>query len=109
MFAHFGSFLVRLAVSSVVLMLSVGWVTPRNPLNTFGRAVLVSFLLSLAWYVTLAKFLWFFLVPLLAYMLVWLVTVMVAYGLGPGTALLLAVALSFLSWLVGFLFRISSW
>lgn len=107
MFAHLGSFLVRLAVSAAVLMLAVGWVTPRNPANTFARALVVSFILSFAWYATLAKFAWFLLVPLIAYVLVWLVTVMFAYGLGPGSALLLALALSFLAWLVNLLFRVN--
>ncbi len=101
---HLGAFLVRLAISAVVLMLAVGWVTPRNPANTFGRAVLVSFFLSLAWYLTLAKFLWFLLLPWLLYVAVWLLVVMLAYGVGVLRALLIALALSFLSWLVSLAF-----
>jgi putative membrane protein len=104
MFPHLGAFLVRLAVSAVVLMLAVGWVTPRNPANTFGRALLVSFFLSLAWYLTLAKFFWFLLLPLLIYVIIWLVVVTFAYGVGLLRAFLLSLTLTFLSWLVSLVF-----
>ena len=104
MFSHIGAFLVRLAVSAVVLMLAVGAVTPRNPANTFGRAALVSFVLAIAWYVTLAKFAWFLVLPWLLYVAIWFLVVTFNYGIGVLRALLLALALSFLSWLVGLLF-----
>ena len=104
MLAHVGAFLVRLALSAVVLMLAVGWVTPGNPNNTFGRAVVVSLFLSAAWYLTLARFLWFLLVPWLLYVAIWLVTVMLAYDIGFLRALLLAIALAFLSFLVSLFF-----
>jgi putative membrane protein len=104
MLAHVGAFLVRLALSAVVLMLAVGWVTPGNSNNTFGRAVVVSLFLSAAWYLTLARFLWFLLVPWLLYVAIWLVTVMLAYEMGFLRALLLAVALAFLSFLVSLFF-----
>jgi putative membrane protein len=83
---------------------AVAWVTPRNPYNTLGRAVVVSLLLSLASYVTLARFLWFLLVPWLLYALVWLATIMGAYDIGFLSALLLALALTLLSFLVSLLF-----
>ncbi len=102
--AHLAAFVVRLAVSAAVLMLSVGWVTPGNPYNTFGRALVVSLFLSVAWYVTLARFLWFLVLPWLVYVLIWLFTVMWAYGLGFARALLLALALAFLSFLVSLFF-----
>jgi putative membrane protein len=104
MLAHVAAFLVRLGLSAVVLMLSVGWVTPGNPANTFGRAVVVSLVLSVAWYLTLARFLWFLLVPWLLYVAIWLFTVMGAYGLGFLRALLLAVALALLSFVVSLIF-----
>jgi putative membrane protein len=104
MFAHLGAFIVRLVLSAAVLMLAIGWVSPRNPQNTFGRAVLVSFILSFAWYVTLAKFLWFLVVPWLVYVIIWLVVITFSYGIGLLQALLVALALTFLSWLVAFLF-----
>ncbi|HTT70695.1 MAG TPA: hypothetical protein VMG32_05685 [Anaeromyxobacteraceae bacterium] len=104
MLRHLGAFLVRLAVSAVVLMLSVAWVERGNPSNTLGRAVLVSLLLAFLSYVTLARFLWFLLVPWLLYACVWLATIMGAYGLSFPSALLLAIALTFLNFLVSLLF-----
>jgi putative membrane protein len=104
MMKHLGAFLIRLLVSAVVLMLAVGWVSPGNPRNTLGRAVLVSAFLSLAWFVTLARALWFLLLPWLLYAGVWVATVMVSYGLGFLRSLLLALALTFLTFVVGLLF-----
>jgi putative membrane protein len=103
---HLLAFLIRLVVSAAVLWLAVAWVSPGNPENSFGRAVLVSVVLSVAYYVTLAKFLWFLLLPWLVYGLVWLLVVMSAYGIGFFRALLLAIALTILSWLVSALLGI---
>ena len=104
MLRHLGAFAVRLGISTAVLMLAVAWVSPRNPSNTLGRAVLVSIVLALASYVTLSRFLWFLLVPWLLYAAFWLATIMGAYGLGFWAALLLALALTLLSFLVSFIF-----
>ena len=104
--SHALAFLVRLVVSAAVLWASVGWVSPGNPNNTFGRAVLVSVVLSAAYYLTLAKFLWILVVPWLLYVAIWLAVVMGSYGLGFLRALLLALALTFLSWLVSELFGV---
>jgi putative membrane protein len=104
MLRHLGAFLLRLAVSAGVLMLAVAWVSPGNPRNTVARAALVSLALSLAWLVTLARFLWFLLLPWLLYAAVWVGTVMLAYGLDLPSSLLLALALTVLSFLVGLLF-----
>ena len=104
MLRHLGAFLARLAVSALVLMVAVGWVTPGNPYNTIGRAVVVSIFLSLASYLTLARFLWFLLLPWLLYALVWLATIMGAYGIGFLSALLLAIALTIVSFLVSLVF-----
>jgi putative membrane protein len=103
---HLLAFVVRLVVSAAVLWLSVGWVTPGNPANGFGRAVLVSVVLSIAYYVTLARFLWFLVLPWLLYVAVWLAVVMASYGLGFGHALLLALAQAFLSWVVAAIFGV---
>jgi putative membrane protein len=104
MLKHVAAFLVRLVVSAVVLMLAVAWVSPGNPYNTVTRAATVSLFLSLASYLTLARFLWFLLLPWLLYVLVWLCTVMAAYGLGFFQALLLAIALAIISFLVSLMF-----
>ena len=104
MLRHLGAFVVRLAVSAVVLMLSVGWVSPGNRYNTVGRAALVSILLAVASYLTLARFLWFLLLPWLLYAFIWLATIMGAYGIGFFSALLLAIALTILSLLISLVF-----
>ncbi len=77
--SHLVAFLLRLVISAGVLWLSVGWVSPGNPRNTFGRAVLVSLVLSLAYYVTLVRFLWFLVIPWLVYVLIWLAVIMASY------------------------------
>ncbi len=104
--SHALAFLVRLVVSAAVLWLAVAWVSPGNPSNSFGRALLVSVVLSIAYYLTLAKFLWFLVVPWILYVLVWLVVVQGAYGIGFLRALLVAVALAFLSFIVSALFGV---
>ncbi len=104
MLRHVGAFLLRLAISTAVLVLSVAWVAPGNPYNTVGRAALVSLFLSLASYLTLARFLWFLLLPWLVYAAIWLGTIMAAYGIGFFSSLLLAVALTVLSFLVSLIF-----
>ena len=86
--SHVLAFLVRLVASAGVLWLAVAWVSPGNPANTFGRAALVSIVLSVAYYVTLAKFLWFLLLPWVLYVAIWLGVVMTTYGLGFWQALL---------------------
>src|SRR5512139_2584140 len=98
--AHLVAFLLRLVLSAGVLCLAVAWVSPGNPANTFGRAVAVSVVLSVAYYVTLAKFLWFLLLPWLLYATIWLAVIMGAYGIGFWRALLVAIALTVLSWVV---------
>jgi putative membrane protein len=101
-----GLFLVRWVVSALVLWIAVGWVSPGNPYNTVGRAALVSLFLSLASFLTMARFLWFLLLPWLLYAIIWLATVMGAYGIGFFSALLLAIALTLLSFLVSLLFGV---
>jgi putative membrane protein len=102
------AFVVRLVVSAGVLWVGVGLVSPGNPDNTFVQALLISVVLSIAYYLTLAKFLWFLLLPWLLYMLIWLVTVMTTYGLGFVQAAMLALGLVFLSWLVEWLLGVKT-
>ncbi|HEX9052658.1 MAG TPA: hypothetical protein VF841_19175 [Anaeromyxobacter sp.] len=103
---HLLAFVVRLVASAAVLWLAVAWVSPGNPANTFGRAVVVSIVLSIAYFITLARFLWFLVLPWLLYVVVWLAVVMGNYGLGFWHALLLALAQAFLSWIVATLFGV---
>jgi putative membrane protein len=102
------AFLVRWVLSAGVLWVAVGLIERDNPDNTFARALLISVVLSVAYYLTLAKFLWFLLLPWLLYALVWLGTVMSAYNLGFLQAVLLALGLVFLSWLVEWLLGVKT-
>jgi len=102
------AFVVRLVVSAGVLWVGVGLVSPANPDNTFTQALLISVILSIAYYLTLARFLWFLLLPWLLYVLVWLATVMGAYGIGFLQAGLLALGLVFLGWLVEWLLGVKT-
>lgn len=106
--SHLLAFLLRLVLSAGVLWLSVGWVSPENPRNTFGRAVLVSLVLGLVYYVTLVKFLWFLVIPWLIYALIWVAVIMASYGLTFLRSLLLALALTFLSWLAALIFGVAT-
>jgi putative membrane protein len=108
MISQLAAFVLRLVLSAGVLWLSVRWVSPGNAANTFGRAVGVSVVLSIAYYVTLAKFLWFLLLPWLLYAAIWLAVIMSSYGIGFGQALLVALALTLLSWLVSALLGVQT-
>jgi putative membrane protein len=103
---HLLAFVVRLVASAAVLWLAVAWVSPGNPANTFGRAVVVSIVLSIAYFITLARFLWFLILPWLLYVVIWLAVVEGSYGLGFWRALLVALAMALLSWVVSALFGI---
>jgi putative membrane protein len=94
------AFAVRLVLSAAVLVAAVGLVSPGNPSNTLGQAAVLSVVLSIAWYVTLARFLWFLLLPWLLYVTFWFAAVTGVYGIGVGQALLVAVGMSILSALV---------
>jgi putative membrane protein len=102
------AFIVRWVLSAGVLWFGVGLVSPGNPANTFTHALLISVVLSIAYYLTLARFLWFLLLPWLLYALVWLATVMTTYGLGLVQAGVLALGLVFLGWLVEWLFGVKT-
>jgi putative membrane protein len=94
------AFAVRLVLSAAVLVAAVGLVSPGNPNNTLGQAAVLSVVLSIAWYVTLAKFLWFLLLPWLVDVAFWFAAVTGTYGVGVGRALLVALGMSILSALV---------
>jgi putative membrane protein len=100
------AFLVRWALSALVLMGAVAFVSGENPANTFGRAAVISVVLSVAYYVTLARFLWFLFLPWLLYVGFWLLTIMGAYDVGFFQALVVAVACSVISWGVEKLFGV---
>lgn len=102
------AFLVRLVLSALVLMAAVGLASPGNPSNTLGLAVIVSVVLSIAWYVTLARFLWFLILPWLLYVGFWFAAITGAYGIGVLQALLVAVGMAILSSLVEWAFGVKT-
>ncbi len=106
MMRHLAAFLVRWVISAVLIMAAIAWVTPGNPANTPGTAIAVSALLSIASYLTLARFFWFLLLPWLLYAVVWLTTMMGVYDLRFLTALLVALALTLLHFLVSLVFGV---
>jgi putative membrane protein len=92
------AFVLRLVLSAAVLWGAVRVVSPGNPANTFQMAAIVSVVLSVAYYLTLAKFLWFLLLPWVLYVAIWLGVVMTTYGLGFWQALLVSIVMAVLSW-----------
>ena len=93
------SMLLGLAIG-VILSMLVAFC--RGTYLDTGAAVLCVLLMSISvlYYVTLAKFLWFLLLPWLVYVCFWLGTIMGTYALGFLQALLGAVGMAVLSWLV---------
>lgn len=94
------SFLLRLFLSAAVLVGAVGLASPGNPNNTLGQALVLSVVLSVAWYITLARFLWFLLLPWLLYVLFWIGAIKGTYGLGLLQCLVVALGMAILSALV---------
>ncbi len=103
------AFVARFALSAATLWGAVAIASPGNPANTAVTAGAVSVLLSIAWAVTLVRFLWFLLLPWLVYVAIWLATIMGVYGLGFLQALVVAVALSVLSVLVEWAFGVKTY
>jgi putative membrane protein len=73
--------LVRWLIAAAVTYAAVRVVTPGNPSNTLGRALLVTALVTLL----LTPMTWFaiLIVPLVVAFIAWMVIFMLAYGLGP--------------------------
>jgi hypothetical protein len=54
---------------AIVVMISVGAVSPRNPVNTLGRALMVTFVVALL--VTPFAWFWFLVIPGIIALIVW--------------------------------------
>jgi len=89
-------------VHALVVMVSVGAVSPKNPRNTLLRALLVTFLVALL--VTPFAWFWFLLVPGIIALIAWFAVYTIAYEIGVGQAFvagLVQVALALLvDWLL---------
>ena len=91
---------IRWLVSAAVTYAAVRTVTPNNPDNTLGRALLVTLLVAV--FVTpLTGWLAIFLVPLLIAAVAWFAIYMLAYGLGPLQALGVGILQTLIGWVVG--------
>jgi hypothetical protein len=77
--------LARWVVHALVVWASVGLVTPQNPRNTVGRALLVTFLVALV--VTPFAWFWFLVIPAIIAFLCWVIVYTSAYGIGLGQAI----------------------
>ena len=72
--------LARWLVHAAVVWASVGLVTPGNPHNTIGRALLVTFLVALV--VTPFAWFWFLVIPAIIAFVCWVIVYTAAYGIG---------------------------
>jgi hypothetical protein len=93
-----GILLARWVVHAVVVWVSVGLVTPQNPRNTIGRALLVTFLVALV--VTPFAWFWFLVVPAIIAFVCWVIVYMVAYGIGFGQAIAVGIVQAGIGFLV---------
>jgi hypothetical protein len=67
-------------VHAVVVMLSVGAVSPGNQSNTLGRALIVTFVVALL--VTPFAWFWFLLIPAIIALIAWCAVYSIAYNVG---------------------------
>ena len=88
-------------VHAIVVMLSVGAVSPKNPRNTLPRALLVTFLVALL--VTPFAYFWFLLIPGIIALIAWFVVYAFAYDIGMGQAFAAGLVQVALGLLVDFL------
>ncbi len=71
-------------IHALVMMVSVGAVSPRNPKNTLPRALLVTFLVAVV--VTPLAFIWFLIIPGIIALVAWFLVYTIAYEIGFGQA-----------------------
>jgi hypothetical protein len=67
-------------VHAVVVMLSVGAVSPGNQSNTLGRALMVTFVVALL--VTPFAWFWFLIIPAIIALIAWCAVYSIAYNVG---------------------------
>jgi putative membrane protein len=94
--------LARWFVHALVVWASVGLVTPGNPSNTIGRALLVTFLVALV--VTPFAWFWFLVIPAIIAFVCWVIVYMGAYGIGSLQAIAVGIVQAGIGYLVDALF-----
>ncbi|MFL5368520.1 MAG: hypothetical protein ACJ78W_18955 [Myxococcales bacterium] len=97
-----GLLLARWFVHALVVWASVGLVTPGNPSNTIGRALLVTFLVALI--VTPFAWFWFLLIPAIIAFVCWVIVYTAAYGIGFLQAIAVGIVQAGIGYLVDALF-----
>jgi putative membrane protein len=96
--------IARWVVHALVVWASVGLVTPGNPRNTIGRALLVTFLVALI--VTPFAFFWFLVIPAIIAFICWVIVYTTAYGIGFFQAIAVGIVQAGIGYLVdAFLIR----
>jgi putative membrane protein len=90
--------LARWVVHALVVWASVGLVTPGNPRNTVGRALLVTVLVAIV--VTPFAFFWFLVIPAIIAFLCWVIVYTAAYGIGFFQAIAVGIVQAVIGYLV---------
>jgi len=94
--------LARWFLHALVVWASVGVVTPGNPSNTIGRALLVTFLVALV--VTPFAWFWFLIIPAIIAFVCWVIVYTAAYGIGVLQAIAVGIVQAGIGYLVDALF-----
>src|SRR4051812_37874381 len=92
--------LIRWLVSAGVTMAAVRVVTPGNPHNTLGRALLVTFLAALLVSPFVGWIQAVFIIPLLIAVVAFFAIYTIAYDVGPVQAIAVAIMQAVIGWLV---------
>lgn len=97
-----GILALRWLVHAGLVMASVGLVSPRNPSNSLGRALVVTLLVAVL--VTPFAYFWFLIIPGLIALVAWFIVYSFAYGIGFGQSLLAGILQAALGAAVDLLF-----
>lgn len=97
-----GVFVVRWVIHAVVVMASVGVVSPRNRANTLPRALLVTVLVAIL--VTPFAWAWPLIIPGIIALIAWFLVYSFAYGIGFGQSLAAGILQAAISFLVDWFF-----
>jgi hypothetical protein len=90
--------IARWVVHALVVWASVGLVSPDNPRNTIGRALLVTLLVAIV--VTPFAWFWFLIIPAIIAFVCWVIVYTTAYGIGIGQAIAVGIVQAGIGFLV---------
>ena len=89
---------VRWLIHAIVVMGSVGLVSPKNPRNTLTRALVVTVIVALI--VTPFAFFWFLLIPGIVALICWIIVFVTAYDISFGQAIAVGIVQTAIGFLV---------